>query len=97
MEYICKYATEHHGINERDHHYLTPLHIAVKYNSTVNVKRLLDFKVYTFRLLQNQHSSSIILPQAELASSDDNGRTALHHAVTQNAAECARVIIDVVV
>ena len=45
MEYLCKYAKEHHGINERDHHYLTPLHIAVKSNIPVNVKLLLAYKV----------------------------------------------------
>ena len=39
----------------------------------------------------------MFLPQAELGSSDDNGRTALHYAVTQNATHSVRVIIDTVV
>ena len=32
-----------------------------------------------------------------MGSSDDNGRTALHYAVTQNATECIRTIIEAVV
>lgn len=45
LEYLCKYATVVHGINERDHHYLTPLHIAVTSNLPGHVKRLLMAKV----------------------------------------------------
>ena len=32
-----------------------------------------------------------------MGSSDDNGRTALHYAVTQNATECIHTIIEAVV
>ena len=56
MENLCKYAIEHHGINERDHHYLTPLHVAVNSNIPVNVKRLLEFKVYSHCHYRTQHS-----------------------------------------
>lgn len=45
MENLCKYAKETHGMNDRDHHYLTPLHIAVKSNIPPNVKMLLTHKV----------------------------------------------------
>jgi hypothetical protein len=67
MEYLCKYAKEHHGINDRDHHYLTPLHIAVKSNMPVNVKLLLAYKVglgsikYTIMNNDNHFIATIII------------------------------------
>ena len=46
LEYLCKYASEPHGINERDHHYHTPLHIAVTTNLPRHARRLLIAKVH---------------------------------------------------
>ncbi|XP_064386094.1 uncharacterized protein LOC135334732 isoform X2 [Halichondria panicea] len=44
LEYLCKYSTENHGISDRDHHYRTPLHMAVITDHPGNVQKLLDAK-----------------------------------------------------
>jgi len=45
LEYMCRYTSALNGINERDHEYHTPLHIAVMNNLPANTKCLLMAKV----------------------------------------------------